>query len=314
LVRILESQIQRTHPLKKSISLFHNPDAGYSDHSRKDLRKQIEEAGFSVIFSTTDAEDMKKIIPAQTDYVAIGGGDGMVRKVVDQMLERRIIDGLFTLAVIPLGTANNIARTLGLSMDTESVIESWKKDAKRRVDVGRVSGIKDRNFFLEGLGCGLVPQLIKEMKVLDKKPDTPEKELEMAVQKMLKLARNMKPRLCTIEADEKTFTEKMIMVEVMNMKTIGPNIPLTPNANPSDGVLEVVYITEDDRSALVEFLESCAEGKPKSLNGHCISGKKVRLVSDSLFLHVDDKIHEGAKDGVSIDLREGLLEFLVPMP
>jgi diacylglycerol kinase (ATP) len=311
LVRILQIDPQRINHLKNIVSLFHNPDAGNSDHSRKNLREQIEDAGFSVIFSTTDSNDVKKIIPAQTDYVAIGGGDGMIRKVVDQMLDRRIIDGMFTLGIIPLGTANNIARTLGLPMETEEAIVSWKNGVKRPVDVGRVSGLKDRSFFLEGLGCGLVPQLIKNMKEIDKKPDTPEDELELAAQKMLKLARTMESGLCTIEVDGHIFKEKMLMVEVMNMKAVGPNIPVAPDADPSDGLLDVVYVTEDDRDALVAFLEGCVDGKEKTLEAHRRSGKKVKLVTD-LFLHVDDKVHEAGKDGVSIDLREGLLEFLVP--
>jgi diacylglycerol kinase family enzyme len=297
--------------LKKLVSLFHNPDAGSSDHTRKELRTQIEEAGFSVIFSTTDADEVKKIIPDKTDYVAIAGGDGMVRKVVDQMLNRKLIDGTFTVGVIPLGTANNIARTLDLPLEAADAIERWKKGKTRRVDVARLVGIKDKNFFLEGLGCGLIPRLIKDMRDLDNKPDTPEKELAMAVDHLLKLAREIKPCMCTIEANGTIFKGKVLMVEVMNMKTIGPNLPVAHEADPSDGQLDVVYVTEDDREALIKFLEAHTNGNEIPLSAHRLISKDVRLVTEDSELHVDDKLHEAGKEGVTIDLRPGLLEFLV---
>jgi diacylglycerol kinase (ATP) len=297
--------------LKKLVSLFHNPDAGSSDHTRKELRTQIEEAGFSVIFSTTDADEVKKIIPDKTDYVAIAGGDGMVRKVVDQMLDRKVIDGTFTIGIIPLGTANNIARTLDLPLEAEEVIERWKDGKTRRVDIARLAGIKDRTFFLEGLGCGLIPHLIRDMRDLDKRPDTPEEELAMAVEHLLKLAREIKPCMCTIEADSTSFKGKVLMVEVMNMKTIGPNLPVAHEADPSDGQLDIVYVTEDDREALVKFLEAHIDGKEIPLSAHRLTSKVVKLITDDGALHIDDKLHESGKEGVTIDLRPGLLEFLV---
>jgi diacylglycerol kinase (ATP) len=297
--------------LNKQVSLFHNPDAGSSDHSQKELRKHLEEAGFSVIFSTTEAGDVKKVIPDRTDYVAIAGGDGMIRKVVDQMLERRIIDGMFTLGVIPLGTANNIARTLGLPMDPADVIVRWRQGNTRQLDTGRISGLKDRSFFLEGLGCGLVPLLIKDMKDKAKKPDTPEKELDVAMQQMLKVAANMKPQLCTLEVDGVTFRGRLLLAEIMNIKTVGPNLLLAPDADPSDGLLDVVYITEDDRQALMDFIQGQIDGREKPLAAHRLRGRNVKLICESFPLHVDDKLHESNKDGLIIDLRKGLLEFLV---
>jgi diacylglycerol kinase (ATP) len=304
--------LQEKNPsLKKQVSLFHNPDAGSSDHSQKELRSHIEEAGFSVIFSTTEAGDVKKVIPDSTDYVAIAGGDGMIRKVVDQMLERRMIDGMFTLGVIPLGTANNIARTLGLPMEAADVALRWRKGATRLIDAGRISGLKDRSFFLEGLGCGLVPLLIKEMKEMDKKTASPEEELELALEHLLKLAGTMKPQLCTLEVDDQSFRGKLLLAEVMNIKTVGPNLALSPEADPSDGVFDVVYVTEDDRDALMEFVRGQINGKNKPLAAHRLRGTKVKLVSESFPFHVDDKLHDPGKDGVTIDLRKGLLEFLV---
>jgi diacylglycerol kinase (ATP) len=297
--------------LKKRISLFHNPDAGSSDHSQKDLRERIEDAGFSVIFSTTDADDVKKTIPDMTDFVVIAGGDGMVRKVVDQMLDRKIIEGKFPLAIIPLGTANNIAKTLALPTDIDKVIKSWKDPAKRAIDVARVCGIKSAGFFIEGLGYGLFPKLISEMKQKENKSDDPETALATASEKLHSLAKTMKPELCTLTVDGETYKGNLLLAEVMNMRTVGPNLLLSPEADPSDGTLEVVYVTEDERDLLTEFTKAKKDGGDPPLKARVMRGKSIQISADNDLLHVDDKLCESKKDIISIEMRAGLLEFLI---
>lgn len=293
------------------MSLFHNPDAGSSDHSQKELRARIEDGGFSVIFSTTDAADMKNAIPDMTDFVVIAGGDGMVRKVVDQMLNRRIADGQFPIAIIPLGTANNIARTLCLPIDTQEVIVGWKKGITKPVDVARLNGLKSASFFIEGLGYGLLPTMINEMKQKENKSDDPQTALNNALHRLHEVAKTIKPQMCSISVDDQTFKGDVLMVEVMNMKTVGPNLLFSPTADPSDGRLEVVYVTADERRSLTDFSESKLDGSEKPLNCHVLRGSRVEIVSESDLVHVDDKLYESKKDGVSIALRPGLLEFLV---
>jgi diacylglycerol kinase (ATP) len=311
LVRICGVRSHKRELLKKRISLFHNPDAGSSDHSQKDLRERIEDAGFSVIFSTTDADDVKKTIPDMTDFVVIAGGDGMVRKVVDQMLNRRIMDGKFPLAVIPLGTANNIAKTLGLPTDIDKAIGSWKNASKKSIDVAKLCGMKSAGFFIEGLGYGLFPKLISEMKLKENKSDDPQTELATASAKLHSLAKTMKPELCTLTVDGETFKGNLLLAEVMNMKTVGPNLMLSPDTDPSDGMLEVVYVTDDERDMLSEFTKAKRDGTDKPLKARVLRGKSIQLTSENGLVHVDDKLFENKKDVISIELRKGLLEFLV---
>jgi diacylglycerol kinase family enzyme len=117
--------------------------------------------------------------------------------------------------------------------------------------------------------------------------------------------------MCTIEADGTSFKGKVLMVEVMNMKTIGPNLPVAQKADPSDGLLDILYVTEDDREALINFLKGRIDGKDVPLEAHRLTSSDVKLVTEEASLHVDDKLHDTGKDGVVIDLRPGLLEFLV---
>ncbi len=76
-------------------------------------------------------EGWEKIEALKTDLIVLAGGDGTVRKAAPHILGKEIPIGLF-----PLGTANNIAKTLGISGDTESVAATWGHGTLKPYDVG----------------------------------------------------------------------------------------------------------------------------------------------------------------------------------
>ncbi len=83
--------------------------------------------------------------------VVIAGGDGSVRAVVGRLVGRAI-----AFIILPLGTANNIAHTLGIEGRVDELLAGLAEPRKQRFDVGRVR-FRDRDIsFLEGAGCGLL--------------------------------------------------------------------------------------------------------------------------------------------------------------
>src|SRR5688500_2936725 len=107
----------------KFAKLLHNPGAGDGEHSPDNLLDMIEAAGFDCSYSSTKKLDKAAIKPHKLDLVILAGGDGTVRKIAPQLLQEDLPIGL-----LPMGTANNIAKTLGISTDTETIIENWTHD------------------------------------------------------------------------------------------------------------------------------------------------------------------------------------------
>ena len=63
----------------------------------------------------------KKVLKKPCDIVAVAGGDGTVGKVARELIEKRI-----PIAVLPLGTANNIAKSLGIAdIPLQDLVASW---------------------------------------------------------------------------------------------------------------------------------------------------------------------------------------------
>ena len=108
------------------IKVFHNPTAGEAEHTKEMLVKTIESAGFECSYSSTKKEINEKSIPESTDIVAVAGGDGTVRKIAEYYCSGNMLNRRHPLGLLPWGTANNIARTLGIEGKFEQIVESWK--------------------------------------------------------------------------------------------------------------------------------------------------------------------------------------------
>lgn len=76
----------------------------------------------------------------------VGGGDGTISHVVDQVANTELV-----LAILPLGTTNNFARSLNIPLELLGAIEAAAKSRARRIDLGNISG----NLFTNVAGVGL---------------------------------------------------------------------------------------------------------------------------------------------------------------
>jgi YegS/Rv2252/BmrU family lipid kinase len=96
---------------------------------------------------------------SQIDRVVVAGGDGTLNAVVQGLVGTDL-----PLAIIPLGTANNTARTLDIPLTIPEACEVAVRVARRRIDLGRVN---DRYFFTTasiGLSVQITEQLTSKTK------------------------------------------------------------------------------------------------------------------------------------------------------
>jgi YegS/Rv2252/BmrU family lipid kinase len=80
--------------------------------------------------------------------VIVGGGDGTLSKAVDHFLGK---DTVF--ALLPLGTANSFARTIGIPLNLDGAVEVIARGETRRIDLACIDG----DYFLNNAAVGLAP-------------------------------------------------------------------------------------------------------------------------------------------------------------
>ena len=86
------------------VTLIHNPSSGDKNHSAERIRSRIEDAGHRLTYRSVADQDWDDDLGRQTDLVVVAGGDGTVGEVMKQLA-----GGATPLAILPAGTANNIA-------------------------------------------------------------------------------------------------------------------------------------------------------------------------------------------------------------
>ena len=139
----------------------------------------------------------------------------------------------------------------------------------------------------------------------------------LATSKVANAARNYRdvlarltPRECTVSLDGTQLTAGFLLVEVLNISAVGPNLVLSPDADPSDGFFSVVLASEEHREMLDAYLQQRIEGREHHLSLPAYRAQHVEI-QGLCDLHVDDKIvHSPSPRTVSIRIEPAALELL----
>jgi len=82
--------------------------------------------------------------------VIVGGGDGSLSSFVDHFIGTKVV-----FALLPLGTANSFARTIGVPLELDGAIDVIATGEAREIDVGCING----DYFLNAAAMGLAPKV-----------------------------------------------------------------------------------------------------------------------------------------------------------
>lgn len=139
--------------LPKRAMLIVNATSRRGEAAFEEARDKLTAAGLELIDAHVvhDPEVMEPVIKAaiaKAPMVIVGGGDGTLSSVVDHFVGK---DTVF--AVLPLGTANSFARTLGLPLDLDGAIEVIVRGRRKRIDLGIING----DYFANAAALGLSP-------------------------------------------------------------------------------------------------------------------------------------------------------------
>lgn len=123
----------------------------------------LEKAGFVLMEEPTDRPqalpDLIRQYRDRVDLVIIGGGDGTLNAALEGLVDTQL-----PLGILPLGTANDLARTLGIPTTLSEACQIIADDVLDRIDVGWVNGKYFFNVASLGLSVQITRKLNKEMK------------------------------------------------------------------------------------------------------------------------------------------------------
>jgi len=228
--------------------LFHNPTTSRAA-DKDDILAAMKLADFDVRYVSVKNDHIKQAFEKRADLIVIAGGDGTITEVLTKLPDRSV-----PIALLPLGTANNIARSLGIAGTPQELVETWKIDKTHALDVGVVKASWGTNRFLEGFGVGLFAEFLKAVNKREKVKGADNLRKGRAL--LEKTVKSAKPVELSIIVDGKSLNGKFLGVEVMNVPFTGPALPLARKAHVADGLLDIVCFDAARRRDLEKWLDA----------------------------------------------------------
>jgi diacylglycerol kinase (ATP) len=296
------------------VMLVHNPKAGDDDHEKDELVELLRRSGHQVDYRRPKKREWMAGLAAGPELVVVAGGDGTVSEVAKGTAGTGI-----PVTILPAGTANNIAGTLGLvGIEHEDLVRGWSTAALRPFDLGVASGGWGNFEFLESVGTGVLADLMNEIENgrsgFVNELESRESRLNAAFDVLLSVTADAQPVRCELRLDGHAFAGEYLLVEVLNFGAAGPNLHLAPDADGSDGQLDIVLVEAGHRAELLRHLES-RQARPLPaavLQVH--HARQLSVHCEDSPVHLDDELWTGGAGATDIDLtlRPGALTFLVP--
>ncbi|TMC15307.1 MAG: diacylglycerol kinase family lipid kinase [Chloroflexi bacterium] len=191
----------------------------------------------------------QKAVAEGVEMVIAAGGDGTLHAVANGLIHSNS-----ALGIIPIGTMNNIARSLSIPEDIEEACAIIAHGKTTRIDVGKING----NIFLEVAGIGLEAALfpaaeeIKRHGVLS---------TMRGVLKGLAVLLTFQPTRFKIAFDNQhSLRYRAIQVSVCNSPYYGVHLQFAPNAVMDDGLLNVLLYRNFSKRDYLQHAISISQG------------------------------------------------------
>ena len=216
----------------------------------------LESAGFVLIKTESkSAQDTSILIDRhhqEIEMVIVGGGDGSINSAADAVYRHQL-----TLAILPLGTANDLARSLGLPKDLLEVFKIIAANKHRRIDLGSFDG----RYFFNAANIGLGTRVTRAL--------TPEIKKRWGVLSYLYAAfaafKRNRPFRATIVVDDTHYCVRSIQLAVGNGRFYGGGNLIDESATIEDGSLKLYSLPPQTMWELLMVAPWLRAGKQRQL-------------------------------------------------
>ncbi|HEU0206395.1 MAG TPA: diacylglycerol kinase family protein [Pseudolysinimonas sp.] len=252
-------------------------------------------------------------VTTKPDGFVVVGGDGMVNLGANLVAGTKV-----PLGIVPSGTGNDMARSLGLPFDnTEAAVVALGEALQRPprvIDAARISCTDDetgepaQRWFACALSAGF-DATVNERANRMHHPKGPSRYIIALGIELAKL----KPYHYTLTLDGTEQTVDANMVSIGNGVSLGGGMKITPDAELDDGLLDVLIVRPLSRFNFVRIFPSVFTGEhvrhPKV---SILRAKNVRIAGDGVIVYADGERIGPAP--VDVQLVPGALRVLAPLP
>lgn len=283
-----------TNTLRTALMIVNPNSRSGSDTDMQEGIALLEAAGIQLINTTSNsAEQTRRLIVEHCraiDLVILGGGDGTISSAAPALYQHQL-----PFAILPLGTANDLARSLGMSGNLLEAFQLIVKNHRSRMNLGVVNG----HYFFNAANIGLGVRVTHEL--------TPEIKKQWGVFSYLAavfaaLKKNRKFR-ATIRVDDKPYTVSSIQLAVGNGRYYGGGNVIDEYSTIDDGKLCLYSVPPLTPWELLTLAPLLRNGKQRLTDKiFTASGQRIEIKTSRL-----REIHA---DGEPVSITPALFEVI----
>ena len=226
-------------------------------------------------------------IRAGCDYVIAAGGDGTLNEVINGIATPDHVPGI-CVGIVPLGTANDFARSIGLPASVEDNIDILRARQTDPIDLVRVTSDRTRYFVNVSAGgfSGLVDEKL-----------TPEIKSTWGPLAYLRSAAAALPELHAYQTSIVFDDVERLMIELYNViiangQFVAGGLPIARQADLRDGLLDVVLVPKRPPAKMVLLAAEMLLGNHLSSNAVIFRrAKKISVRSQpGMWFNVDGEL------------------------
>ncbi len=298
----------------EKLTLIVNPAAG-KGAGRKlqqrllaELRRRNMQHDVRVTGGPGDAMALAR--SAVSSVVVAVGGDGTVNEVANGLLGSSKV-----LAVIPTGSGNDFIKSIGVPHAVNEAVDCLSAGTVAKVDVGTVrctersaSSNSSHRCFVNGVGVGFDAAVAARTSEITYLRGT-----ALYVMAVFQTLGKYRAPLFDIAVDEHRQRTRNLLVAIGNGRCAGGGFYLTPDAEVSDGLLDVSLIDDLPLHKILRLMPKMMRANHHDLEGvNSMRGKNISLSAETpFFVHADGEVIGRSVTQVDIEIRPQELEVIV---
>lgn len=254
-------------------------------------------------------EELERDIQDEVATILSVGGDGTMNTLIQKLAGTDV-----ALLVVPGGTANDLANTLGSNTSVNKIVQTIRENVKKRIDLVNING----RFMATNGGIGFAAEVAKEINDLRKKFPSFKNFMKLSGKNVYSLflakellSKDILSHRYQVESIEYTGVVVSPLILINNQPTLAGSFNIAPMTNHQDGTFNVTIFTHENRLELVQAILSILKNENLTKDKNIISFEtkniKIDLLDNkSLSFFGDGEIFDPAKTWNISVLEKGL--------
>lgn len=284
-----------------TVTLFFHPGAGEGSWSSEHILRDLREAGYDPVFVEMGKPGWEDALDATDELVLAAGGDGTIAALATRLGYRDV-----PIALLPTGSGNNIARSLGVHAPLDEIIPRLPRARHGPLRLCRATGPWGERLFIESVGLGAIAEAVKELQ--EEELDGDEKLLRGRIS-VISAIEAQEPLDVSIEVDGTRIEGNFLIVEGMNLPMIGPNLRLVPDTALRGDSLSVALLPVHDRNVMVDWIVAGAAGVSPLRH---VQGRRITFAGEPQPLRLEDKTRDWDGSMVRLEAEPHRVDVLRP--